>query len=142
MYGYCHGFHHGHGCHHGHPHCHRHNNLLFPSGYGPCTHAGCGSCDGLYLPVNLPGFRHENLDVQLDDNTLTVSALCHHCHCNEPSKFIRHFDINSAEVDVSKLKADLTDDGVLVVQAPRKAQGEGSSIPINKKDCTEAKEDK
>jgi HSP20 family molecular chaperone IbpA len=94
--------------------------------------------EGLVLRADLPGVTAETLDLQVQDNKLTLfgraeaglpdsDALRHQEF--ESGDFLRSF-ILSDEVDHERIQANLSN-GVLVVVLPKSAQSEPRRIQVN-----------
>jgi HSP20 family protein len=94
--------------------------------------------EGLVLRADLPGMTAETLDLQVQDNKLTLfgraeaelpsdGALRHQEF--ESGDFLRSF-ILSDEVDHDRIQANLSN-GVLVVVLPKSAQSEPRRIQVN-----------
>jgi HSP20 family molecular chaperone IbpA len=94
--------------------------------------------EGLVLRADLPGVTAETLDLQVQDNKLTLfgraearlpdsDALRHQEF--ESGDFLRSF-ILSDEVDHERIQANLSN-GVLVVVLPKLAQSEPRRIQVN-----------
>ncbi len=94
--------------------------------------------DGLVLRADLPGVATETLDLQIQDNRLTLfghlkkrhdenATLIHQEY--QVGDFLRSF-ILSEEVDYDRITAKLTD-GVLEVRLPRLPRPEPRKIHVN-----------
>ena len=69
--------------------------------------------EGLILIADLPGVSKENLEVHVDDDTLTIQAKAQHKVPGEPiyreyelSNFFRQFEVGD-QIDTEKIKAEL-----------------------------------
>jgi HSP20 family molecular chaperone IbpA len=79
--------------------------------------------EGLILIADLPGVSKENLEVHVDDDTLTIQAKAQHKVPGEPiyreyelSNFFRQFEVGG-QIDTEKIKAELKY-GVLKLDLP------------------------
>jgi HSP20 family protein len=102
------------------------------------------------LDVDLPGIKEDNVDVNLEEQVLTITAkreesvdeglkdakndgegaagLKWLVRVRKTGSFIRRFSL-PADVDASNIKADF-ESGVLTVTVPRKAKDQGHRIAI------------
>lgn len=87
------------------------------------------------LSYDLPGIKAKDLSVTLDGSNVQISAARHFASTNGDSKTVKKsrifqsFPVNSNNVDLSQLKANLSD-GVLVITAPKKAESTVNQITI------------
>ena len=79
--------------------------------------------DGLILLADLPGVSKENLEVHVDDETLTIQAKAQHKVPGQPiyreyelSNFFRQFEVGD-QIDAENIKAELKF-GVLKLELP------------------------
>jgi len=79
--------------------------------------------DGLILLADLPGVSKENLEVHVDDETLTIQAKAQHKVPGQPiyreyelSNFFRQFEVGD-QIDTEKIEAELKY-GVLKLDLP------------------------
>ena len=79
--------------------------------------------DGLILLADLPGVSKENLEVHVDDETLTIQAKAQHKVPGQPiyreyelSNFFRQFEVGD-QIDAEDIKAELKY-GVLKLELP------------------------
>jgi HSP20 family molecular chaperone IbpA len=79
--------------------------------------------DGLILLADLPGVSKENLEVHVDDETLTIQAKAQHKVPGQPiyreyelSNFFRQFEVGD-QIDAENIKAELKY-GVLKLELP------------------------
>jgi HSP20 family molecular chaperone IbpA len=79
--------------------------------------------DGLILLADLPGVSKENLEVHVDDETLTIQAKAQHRVPGQPiyreyelSNFFRQFEVGD-QIDAENIKAELKY-GVLKLELP------------------------
>jgi len=91
--------------------------------------------DGLAVVVDLPGVDKSDLDVRVDDNTLTISGkaktetpgqILHREY--ELLNYFRQFVLND-EVDQEKIKADMKN-GVLTVYLPNAEKAKPKQITV------------
>lgn len=86
------------------------------------------------VAVDLAGFHPEEVRIDLDGRTLTVSAKCERVH-KDGSRFAQEMSRQLTlpdTVDTSLLKSVLHHDGVLAIEAPFKAEKEPQQIPISR----------
>jgi HSP20 family molecular chaperone IbpA len=87
------------------------------------------------LSCDLPGIKAKDVSVTSDGANIQISAARHYVVGKEDSKtikksrFIQTFPIHSQMVDVSQIKANLSD-GVLIVTAPKKTEESQHKIAI------------
>jgi len=79
--------------------------------------------DGLILLADLPGVSKENLEVHVEDETLTIQAKAQHKVPGQPiyreyelSNFFRQFEVGD-QIDAENIKAELKY-GVLKLELP------------------------
>jgi HSP20 family molecular chaperone IbpA len=87
------------------------------------------------LSCDLPGIKAKDVSVTSDGTNIQISAARHYVVGKNDSKtikksrFIQTFPIHSQMVDVSQIKANLSD-GVLIVTAPKKTEESQHKIAI------------
>ncbi|HEV8712405.1 MAG TPA: Hsp20/alpha crystallin family protein [Candidatus Binatia bacterium] len=91
--------------------------------------------DGLVLLADLPGVASNDLEVRIEDNTLTILGKAKHAFTSEPiyrefelANFFRQFEL-SEEVDQGKINARLKH-GVLMLELPRAEKAKPRQIPV------------
>jgi len=94
--------------------------------------------DAYLFKADLPGFREQDIDVNLTGNRLTVSGQreaekvedTDTCYCSERThgSFTRSFTLPEG-IDSGKIQADLKD-GVLSVQVPKTVEAQPKHIPL------------
>ena len=96
--------------------------------------------DGYELAVDLPGFKKEDIQLQLDGDTLTIQAQRHseHEEQEKKGKYVcceRSYGAYSRSFDVSGIRAEgITasyDSGVLTLKLPKKTVEVSSSRQIS-----------
>lgn len=90
---------------------------------------------GLVVKADLPGVEKENLDLQVENNLLTIRAKPTQTTAGEPIyreyelvNFFRQFELNE-KVDQSKISADLRH-GVLTLQLPKAEEAKPRKIEV------------
>jgi HSP20 family molecular chaperone IbpA len=90
---------------------------------------------GLVVKADLPGVEKENLDLQVENNLLTIRAKPTHTTTGETLyreyelvNFFRQFELNE-KVDQSKISADLKH-GVLTLQLPKAEEAKPRKIEV------------
>lgn len=87
------------------------------------------------LSCDLPGIKAKDVSVTSDGSNIQIAAARHYVVGKNDSKtikksrFIQTFPIHSSMVDVSQIKANLSD-GVLIVTAPKKTEDHQQKIAI------------
>jgi HSP20 family protein len=83
--------------------------------------------NALFLVADMPGVSKDNLDVRIDENTLTIQGKAQHEARGEPiyrefelGSFFREFEL-SDEIDREKINAELRH-GVLSLRLPKVEQ--------------------
>ena len=91
--------------------------------------------EGLVVTADLPGVTHEQLDVRVDQNVLTIRAQAGHASAAEPTyreyqlvNYFRQFEL-SDKVDQSKISADLKH-GVLTLMLPKAEEAKPRQIAV------------
>jgi len=91
--------------------------------------------EGLVLLADLPGMAPSNLEVRLEDHTLTIQGKAQHLLTREPSyreyelgNFFRQFEL-SEQVDQGKITAGIKH-GVLTLQLPRAEKPKPRQIAV------------
>lgn len=96
--------------------------------------------DGFVLEADLPGFKKEDIQLQLDGDTLTIQAQRHseHEEQEKKGKYVcceRSYGAYSRSFDVSGIRAEgITasyDSGVLTLKLPKKTVEVSSSRQIS-----------
>jgi HSP20 family protein len=89
----------------------------------------------LVLMADLPGVSRENLEVHVDDGTLTIQAKAEHTVPGEPiyrefelSGFFRQFEL-SDEIDTEKIKAEMKH-GVLTLHLPMAEKAKPRQVEV------------
>ena len=97
----------------------------------------------LVLMADLPGVSRENLEVHVDDGTLTIQAKAEHTVPGEPiyrefelSGFFRQFEL-SDEIDTEKIKAEMKH-GVLTLVIPKRPELQPKRISLKAKPASKA----
>ncbi len=92
--------------------------------------------DGLVVVADLPGVSKENVDVRVENNTLTIKGHAEGICPTEPQyqefellDFFRQFQLSEA-VDQDRIKAELKN-GVLMLHLPKKEQAKPRQITVN-----------
>jgi len=90
---------------------------------------------GLVVKADLPGVEKENLDLQVENNLLTIRAKPSHTTAGESLyreyelvNFFRQFELNE-KVDQSKISAELKH-GVLTLQLPKAEEVKPRKIDV------------
>lgn len=90
---------------------------------------------GLVVKADLPGVEKGNLDLQVENNLLTIRAKPSHTTVGEPVyreyelvNFFRQFELNE-KVDQSKISAELKH-GVLTLQLPKAEEAKPRKIEV------------
>jgi len=90
---------------------------------------------GLVVKADLPGVEKENLDLQVENNLLTIRAKPTHTSAGESvyreyelANCFRQFELNE-KVDQSKISADLKH-GVLTLQLPKAEEVKPRKIEV------------
>jgi HSP20 family protein len=90
---------------------------------------------GLVVKADLPGVEKENLDLQVENNLLTIRAKPTHTTAGEPVyreyelvNFFRQFELNE-KVDQSKISAELKH-GVLTLKLPKAEEAKPRKIEV------------
>jgi HSP20 family protein len=90
---------------------------------------------GLVVKADLPGVEKENLDLQVENNLLTIRAKPTHTAAGEPVyreyelvNFFRQFELNE-KVDQSKISAELKH-GVLTLKLPKAEEAKPRKIEV------------
>ena len=90
---------------------------------------------GLVVKADLPGVEKENLDLQVENNLLTIRAKPTHMSAGESVyreyelvNFFRQFELNE-KVDQSKISAELKH-GVLTLQLPKAEEVKPRKIEV------------
>ena len=90
---------------------------------------------GLVVKADLPGVEKENLDLQVENNLLTIRAKSTPTTAGEPVyreyelvNFFRQFELNE-KVDQSKISAELKH-GVLTLQLPKAEEAKPRKIEV------------
>jgi HSP20 family molecular chaperone IbpA len=87
----------------------------------------------LRLSIDLPGVKSSDLSVTTDGDVIHITASRHIStiggRSNKKSRISKSFHVDSQTVDLSQLKANLTN-GVLVLSAPNKEKPEPRSIEV------------
>lgn len=91
--------------------------------------------DGLVLLADLPGVAPNDLDVRLEDNTLTINGRTKPGRTDEPTyreyelvNFFRQFEL-SEQIDQGKVSADLKH-GVLTLHLPKTEKAKPRQITV------------
>jgi HSP20 family protein len=91
--------------------------------------------EGLVLLADLPGVAPSDLEIRLEDHTLTIQGKAQHLLTSEPSyreyelgKFFRQFEL-SEQVDQGKITAGIKH-GVLTLQLPRAEKPQPRQIAV------------
>jgi len=92
----------------------------------------------LVVVSDMPGVSHDNVDVGVDNNILTISGKVKHETCGDEIyrefsllNFYRQFEL-SEEVDQDKISADLKN-GVLTITLPKVEKPQPKKITIKVK---------
>ena len=117
--------------------------MLFRSGFGDVSQFRCDiqdQGDRFLLEAELPGFKKENIKIDLNGNNLTISA-SHNSETEERDQkngyirrerkfgsFSRSFDVSG--IDVSKIDAEYTN-GILALTLPKKQPEIPAATSIN-----------
>ena len=90
---------------------------------------------GLVVKADLPGVEKQNLDLQVENNLLTIRAKPTHTAAGEPVyrkyelvNFFRQFELNE-KVDQSKISAELKH-GVLTLKLPKAEEAKPRKIEV------------
>jgi HSP20 family molecular chaperone IbpA len=87
----------------------------------------------LRLSIDLPGVKPSDLSVATDGDVIHITASRHIStsggRSNKKSRISKLFHVDSQTVDLSQLKANLSD-GVLVLSAPKQVKPEPRSIAV------------
>jgi len=91
--------------------------------------------DGLVVLADVPGVRHEHLDVRVDNHVLTIRAQTGHASAADPAyreyqlvNYFRQFELND-KVDEGKISADLKH-GVLTLTLPKAEEAKARKIAV------------
>jgi len=91
--------------------------------------------EGLVLLADLPGMAPSDLEVRLEDHTLTIQGKAHHALTREPiyreyelGNFFRQFEL-SEQVDQGKINARFRH-GVLTLRLPRAEKPKPRQISV------------
>jgi HSP20 family protein len=89
----------------------------------------------LVLMADLPGVSRENLEVHVDDGTLTIRAKAEHTVPGEPiyreyelPGFFRQFEL-SDQIDTDKIKAEMKH-GVLMLHLPMAQKAQPRQVEV------------
>jgi HSP20 family protein len=89
----------------------------------------------LVLLADLPGVSKENLELDVDDGTLTIHAKAEHTVPGEPiyreyelGSFFRQFEL-SDEIDTDKIKAEMKH-GVLMLHLPMAEKAKPKQVEV------------
>ncbi len=91
--------------------------------------------EGLTVVVDLPGVQKEDIQIQIENEVLTIKATPKSQLALDP--FYREFELYpyfrqfqlSDKVDQEKVKAELKN-GVLIIQIPKKEEAKPKQIPV------------
>lgn len=91
--------------------------------------------EGLTVIVDLPGVQKEDIQIQIENEVLTIKATPKSQLALDP--FYREFELYpyfrqfqlSDKVDQEKVKAELKN-GVLIIQIPKKEEAKPKQIPV------------
>ena len=92
--------------------------------------------DHLTVHVELPGLKKEDIDISLQDGSLTISGERKHENTQKPyrsERFLGRFQrtVNlPCKVNAEKIEATYTD-GILVVRLPKAEEAKPKQIPVN-----------
>ena len=99
--------------------------------------------EGLVLLADLPGVAPNDLELRLEDNTLTIMGRARHAFGSEPlyrefelANFFRQFELSEG-VDQGKISAKLRH-GVLMLELPRAEKAKPRQIPVQVEGAQEA----
>jgi HSP20 family protein len=87
------------------------------------------------LSCDLPGIKAKDLSITSDGSMIQISASRHYAGRSGDSKtethsqFFESFPVNSRRVDLSQIKANLSD-GVLIVSAPKKSKSDLHKVTV------------
>jgi HSP20 family molecular chaperone IbpA len=99
----------------------------------PNAHRVVQSKTEFCVSVNVPGVKSSDLEVSVDGRVLHVTGACRGTTSDgqprEKARFSKSFVIDFQTVDLSQMKASLTD-GVLIMTAPRVVKAEPRIIKI------------
>ena len=91
--------------------------------------------EGLVVKADLPGVAKENLDIRVENNTLTIRGKAGHIAPGDPIyreyelvNFFRQFELNE-KVDQSKISAELRQ-GVLTLNLPKAEEAKPRTIDV------------
>lgn len=91
--------------------------------------------EGLVLVADLPGVASDNLEVRLEDHTLTIQGKAQHALSSEPiyreyelANFFRQFELSDV-VDQGKISAGLKH-GVLALHLPKAEKAKPRRIAV------------
>jgi HSP20 family molecular chaperone IbpA len=91
--------------------------------------------DGLVVMADVPGVRHEHLDVRVDNHILSIRAQTGHAHPDgltyrehELVNYFRQVELND-KVDEDKISADLKH-GVLTLTLPKAEAAKARQIAV------------
>ena len=85
--------------------------------------------DDIVVSMDLPGIKSSDAKVEILDGVLRVEAERKN-GSNGPTKYLQQLLLNDADVDSSKLHANLVD-GVLTVTVPKKEEAKPFAIPVH-----------
>ncbi len=92
--------------------------------------------DGLAVVVDLPGVDKEHVDINVDNNILTIRGRVQADDRGEPlyrefqlRDFFRQFEL-SEEIDQEKIRADMKH-GVLTIHLPKVERAKPRRVPVN-----------
>ena len=95
------------------------------------------SSEALFVTMDMPGVRKENVDINLDKNTLTVTGTIDFSNYEElkpiyteynVGNFTRSFTLNN-EVDKERISAKMVD-GVLALHLPKAEEATAKKIEV------------
>merc|ERR1712110_992235 len=84
--------------------------------------------DTVKLTMDLPGVKTNDLDVQVENEVLSVSGK-RRCDHKKTLEFCRKFELDTANVDSSTIAANLVD-GVLTITMQKKKKPEDVTMKI------------
>jgi HSP20 family molecular chaperone IbpA len=99
----------------------------------PNAHTVVQSNTEFRVSINVPGVKSSDLEVSVDGRVLHVTGACRAATANgetlKKARFSKSFVIDFQTVDLTQLKANLTD-GVLIMTAPRVVKPEPRVIKV------------